>query len=172
MKDFLTDYGAVVAPVFAIIGTYVALLVAQFFKENFVAKVILIGFSTVLSFGAVAALISNQHAVLAAKVAEQEKNRSTREKLGSFMREGLQMISDCSDNSIPLKQTELNDWLKRLVEWVRSNMGDAYAARLTNPAGVPTNIACRNADEAHNQVYRIVSFINFRLEQFLSEVGR
>jgi hypothetical protein len=114
----------------------------------------------------------NQRQVLTIKIAEQERSKQKREALGSFIAEGLKLIADCSDRSTPPKWPELNDWINRVKTFLHMNMGDSYAVRIGSTAGAPIDRECRNADEAHNQLYKVVSIINFKLDQFISEIGR
>jgi hypothetical protein len=42
MKEFFADYGGLIAPIAAIVNGFIAVLVAQFFKDNTKAKIILV----------------------------------------------------------------------------------------------------------------------------------
>jgi len=120
----------------------------------------------------ITATILNQQHVIAAKVAEQAKNKDAREALGSFMAEGLKLIADCSDKSAPPNWPLLNDCINRIKTFLRLTMGDSYVVRIDSPAGAAIDRECRNADAAHNQLHKVVTIINFRLDQFSSEIGR
>jgi len=130
MKEFFADYGGLIAPVAAIVNGFIAILVAQFFKDNTKAKVILVVSAAILGVAAIGASILNQRQVLAIKIAEQERSKQNREALGSFIGEGLALIADCSDKSTPPKWPELNDWVNRVKTFLSQNMGDSYAVRI------------------------------------------
>jgi hypothetical protein len=171
MKDFFADYGALVSPILAIVNGLIALVVAQFFKERPAAKIFLVASAAVLSVAAVTATVVSQRQALAIKVASDARHKEIREQLGKFIADGAQITSDCSDNSTPPNWRALAEWVSKVSEYLKAQLGQSYAARVISAAGVPVNVACSGADEAHNKVFRVGNAINFHLEQFSSEAA-
>ncbi len=60
MQTFPGDYGALIAPITAIISTFIAVLVAQFYKDHPVAKVLLVVAAGLLGAAAITATILSQ----------------------------------------------------------------------------------------------------------------
>jgi hypothetical protein len=171
MRPFFADYGALIAPITAIINGFIAVVIAQFFKDRPAAKVLLVVAAGLLGAAAIGATILNQRQIVAAKNAEQLRQRETREALGTFVGEGLALMSSCSDSTTPPKWQEMNDWQKRLLRFLRDCLGDSYAIRLISPAGVPLNASCQGADAPHDKLFRVVNAMNFRLEQYINELS-
>jgi hypothetical protein len=171
MQTFLADYGALIAPIAAIINGFIAVVVAQFFKDRPAAKVLLVVAAGFLGIAAIGATILTQRQIVASKTADQLRQKETRETIGGFIAKGLALTENCSDSSTPPKWEEMNAWLARMSQFLREHLGEAYVTRLTSPAGVPLNVECRGADEQHNKLFRVVNAVNFRLEQFISELS-
>jgi hypothetical protein len=169
MRNFIADYGTLVGPIVAIVNGFIALVVAQFYKERTWAKVLLVVSAFILSAGAVTATIVSQQNTVAQKRASDERHREIRDQLGSFMAEGAQIIRNCGDNSTPPNFSDLNAWIAKVQDYLKTHLGDSYAVRLVSAAGVPLNIACNGADEQHNKLFRVGNAVNFHLEQFSSE---
>jgi ABC-type transport system involved in cytochrome bd biosynthesis fused ATPase/permease subunit len=141
--EFFADYGALISPIAAVINGFIAVLVANFLKDNAKAKVVLVVSAALLGIAGIGASILSQRQLLSVKIAEQTKNKARREALGSFIADGLKLIVDCSDSSIPPKLAEANKWFENVSLYLSANMGDAYVTRLKNPAGLPINAVCR-----------------------------
>jgi hypothetical protein len=171
METFLADYGTLIAPTAAIINGFIAVVVAQFFKDRPSAKVLLVVAAGLLGVAAISATILSQRQTLATKTADKIQQKEIRETIGRFIAEGLMLILTCTDNSTPPKWQEMDAWMSRVTQFLRDRLGDSYVTRLTSPAGAPLNVACKGADEAHNNFYRVVNTMNFRLEQFSSELS-
>jgi hypothetical protein len=71
LQTFLADYGALIAPIAAIINGFIAVLVAQFFKDRPAAKVLLVMVAGVLGIAAIGATVLSQRQILAVKTADQ-----------------------------------------------------------------------------------------------------
>ena len=163
------DYAALVAPTAAIINGFIAVVVAQFFKEHRIAKIILVAAAGILGAAAIGATIYSQHQIVADRLAEAQRHKEIREQLGVFISEGLALVSTCSDNSKPPPWKELDAWVSQVTKFLKDRLGNSYVIRLTDPAGVPVNVACRSADTDHNDLYRIVYALDFHLERFSEE---
>src|SRR5690348_9443104 len=108
--EFFADYGALISPIAAVINGFIAVLIANFLKDNAKAKVVLVVSAALLGIAGIGASILSQRQLLSVKIAEQTKNKARREALGSFIADGLKLIVDCSDSSIPPKLAEANKW--------------------------------------------------------------
>jgi hypothetical protein len=168
MQTFFSDYGSLIAPIAAIVNGFIAVVVAQFFRDHTAAKVLLVLAAGVLGVAAIGATILSQREALTAKTAQQVRHREIRDTIGKLMTEGSRLQATCANNSTPPDERSLDAWLNRVVEYVRAQLGQSYADRLISPAGVPI-VACNGADDAHNKIFRIVYAINFHLEQFSTE---
>jgi hypothetical protein len=171
METFFADYGALIATITAIVNGFIAVVVAQFFKDRPGARVLLVVTAGVLGAAAISATVLSQRQVLAARSAEQIRQKENRETIGKFMAEGLMFVATCSDNSTPPKWKEMNAWSLRVLQFLQDRLGDSYVTRIGSPAGIPVNVVCRGADEEHNNLFRIVNAMNFRLDQFSSELS-
>jgi hypothetical protein len=81
------DYVGLVAPTAAIINGFIAVvLVAQFYKDHPIAKVILVVGAGVLGAAAIGATFYGQYQVVSERVADDTCRRDIREHLGSFTR--------------------------------------------------------------------------------------
>jgi hypothetical protein len=164
MKDFLADYGNVIGPIAAILNGFIALVVAQFFKERTVA-------AAVLSVGAVTATIATQQYATDQKKISEAHHREIRDHIGTLISEGNVLILNCGDNSKPPNWRELEAWIKRVTDYLNSQLGESYVRRLVSPVGYPVNVACNGADDEHNKFYRIGYALLSHLEQYSTESG-
>jgi hypothetical protein len=169
METFLHDYGVLVAPTAAIINGFIAVLVAQFFKDHPVAKVLLVVSAGALGTAAIAATFYTQHQIVAAQKADAQRRQELRNTFGNFISEGLKLIADCGDNSKPPPWAQTNAWVEQLTAFLGNQIGPSYVERLKSPAGVPVNVTCRNADGPHSEHYHIVYSVLFRLDEFSHE---
>jgi hypothetical protein len=169
MEALLHDYGVLVAPVAAILNGLIAVLIAQFFRDRLFAKIFLVVFAGILGAAAIAATIYNQHEAVAAQKAEVQHRKEVQEQLGRFIAEGLTLIANCDDNSKPPPWPQTNAWMARIEKFLDEKMGHSYVDRLSSPSGIPVNVACRNADGAHNDHYHVVYAVNFRLDEYSHE---
>jgi hypothetical protein len=167
MQTFFSDYGSLIASTAAIINGFIAVVIAQFFKDRPAARVSLVLAAGVLG-GAIGATLLGQHEAIIQKAAQQARLREIRDTIGKFMTEGSILVANCADKSTPPDQQPLNAWVTRVVEYVRTRLRQSYADRVLSPAGVPI-VACNGADDAHNKMYRVVYAVNFHLEQFSTE---
>jgi hypothetical protein len=121
-------------------------LVAQFFKDHPIAKVILVLAAGVLGVAAIGSTFYTQHQIVTDRLAETQRRKEIREQLGAFIAEGLALMRDCGDNSTPPPAAHASAWLSRLSKFLEEGLGHSYVIRLSDPAGVPI-VACQGADE-------------------------
>ncbi len=174
--DFLRDYGVSITSSAATITALIAMVLAQFFKDHRVAKVLLVSAAVLFGSTAIFANFYSQHQVVSARLAEEKRHsdevkrlKGIRDQLGVFISEGLGLMNKCADASKLRPENEALDWISRIDRYVGDSLGASYVVRLRNPAGVPiTGIA---GDKEHNDLYRIIYAFNFRLDEFSRELA-
>jgi hypothetical protein len=166
MQPYIPDIPSILAT----LSAFVALVVAQFFRDNMIAKVILVLLAGLCAVGAVLATIYNQNQIERARIADQQQHKEIQEQLGVFISEGLDLMVGCGNNNTPIPTKEGDAWFTRINKFLEDRLGHSYAIRLRSPAGVPIT-ACKDADQTHNDFYRIIYALNFHLEQFSQEQG-
>jgi hypothetical protein len=168
MQTFFFDYGTLIAPIAAILNGFIAVLVAQFFKDHTVAKVLLVLAAGVLGAAAIGATVAGQHEAITQKTVQQTRHREIRDTIGKFIAEGWALQENCGDRSTPPNEKPTSEWAKRVIDYVGSQLGQSYVDRMISPSGISVG-GCNGADDAHNKTYRLVYAINYHLEKFSSE---
>jgi F0F1-type ATP synthase membrane subunit c/vacuolar-type H+-ATPase subunit K len=164
MGNFIAGYGTEIVAAFAVANGFIALVVGQILKHRPRIRSGLIVIAGLLSAAAVGASFYKRHEEIA-------RREEIRVQLGKFMGEGLDLMGHCSEkNSLPMR-IETDEWFKRIAAYLEHNLGHSYVVRLASPAGAPINSACKDADGPHNEVYKVQSIINFRLDEFSKEIG-
>jgi hypothetical protein len=179
MGDFIRDYGALIAPTAAILNGFVAVVIAQFFKEHLIAKIILVVVVGLLGAAAIGATIHSQRQIVADKLAETrrhaaevQRRTADREQLGSFIAEGETLTLKSMDANYATLEPEVTEWAQRVLNFLRDHLGQSYVSRALSPAGVPVGIAPRvTVDEKHTQLFRIVNGLIVHLEAFSQEMN-
>jgi hypothetical protein len=179
MSDFLRDYGALIAPTAAIINGFVAVVIAQFFKEHLIAKIILAAVAGLLGAAAIGSTIYSQRQIVADRwaesqrhAAEAQRRQNDREQLGSFIAEGGMLIQKSMDASDTTLETEVNLYTQRVLNFLRDHLGQSYVNRMVSPAGVPVGVGPRvTIDEKHTEIFRILYAFMSHLEAFSQEMN-
>lgn len=166
MADFFHDYGALIAPTTAILNGFIAVLVAQFFKDHPLAKVLLVIAAGVLGSVAIGATFYSQRQIVAERDAHAERNKEIREQLGSLIQEGTALIAGCSDHNRRAPITETDEWLRKVDDFLNERIGHSYAQRLIMPVPNIITLSCNGANDEYNKTFRIVLGVNAHLEQF------
>jgi hypothetical protein len=138
--DSPLDYISVLPSVAAVVSAFIALLVAQFFKDNTVAKVLLVIAAGILGVVAIGATIYGQHQIVAAKEAAAHRNEEIRNTLGNFTAEGLAIVGPgCADpsNTTP-PVAEVDAWRGRIIAYLASRVGQSYVPRLATTIPILT----------------------------------
>jgi hypothetical protein len=164
LQEFFHDYGALIAPTAAIVNGFIAVVVAQFFKNRPWAKVLLVAAAGLLGVGAIGATFYSQNQIVAERAAEARREREIRAQIGVFIADGLDLMRACADASKPPPVNEVNAWVDRIAIFFHSRMDDSYAVRVTSPSGVPI-VSLNGGDKEHTETYRIIYAVNFHLEQ-------
>jgi len=161
---FLSDYSGLIAPAAAVINGFIAVVVAQFFKDHPIAKVILVVAAGILGAVAIGATFYSQHQIVAEREAVAQRNKEIRERLGALIHEGVNLIVGCTDNIKQPPTAAANVWLNKVNSFLDDRLGHSYAERLLSPAGTPVNLTCNGANKEYNDLVRLVMGVNFRLE--------
>ncbi len=168
----MQSYLSVVPSILAVVSAFAALLLGQFFRENMIAKVILVGISGLCAVGAIGATISGQHQINAAVKAQAARNKEIRDTLGNFVEEGLRLIAPgCANPAITTPPIDaIAAWEARISTFMDAKMGHSYVQRMQNlPPGFLTSAHCGNPN--FNGVVVAVTEVNTHLEQFSEQAN-
>jgi len=129
MGNFISTYGTEIALLAAVVNGFIALAMGQLFKHRPCLRVTLVVVAGILSAGAVGTSFYKRHA-------EIERRDEIGRQLDAFLGEGLKLIENCGNNTIPPKWKETHDWRQKIAEFVDAKMGRRYALSLSDPAGI------------------------------------
>ena len=108
LDSFLRDYGTLTASAAAIINGFIAVVVAQLFKDHRPPKIILLVVAALVGASAIAAIFYSQHNIVVERAAEGQRraadvqrDRDIRNELGKFIAGGLALMRGCEDQSTP-----------------------------------------------------------------------
>jgi hypothetical protein len=130
-----------------------------------VAKVLLVVAAGVLGAAAIGATFYTQRQIVVDRTTEAQRQKDIRERLGTFISEGLALTIEWGDNNKPVPRAARDVWLSQVMKFLEDRVGHSYVVRLFDPAGVPI-VACNGANKEHNEFYRVVYAIDFHLEKF------
>jgi hypothetical protein len=133
MESFLRDYGALVAPTAAIINGFIAVVIAQFYRDHPIAKVVLVIAAGLLGAVAIGATMYSQRLVIADREFASEKRKAIREKLGAFIEEGNALKERCTTS--PPIWDQANEWAARVEKYLDAELGHAYVIRDRDGSG-------------------------------------
>jgi hypothetical protein len=165
MDALLHDYGNLIAPTAAILNGFIAVLIAQFFKDHPIAKVVLVVAAGLLGAAAIGATFYSQHQIVAARDAERARRIAVREGIGKFIEEGQSLQNQCADATVLLPTEAVIDWDRRAKAFLNSNLGASYVTRFGDPIGAAPLVVQSMSDDRRNLFIGIYVRI-FRLEQF------
>jgi hypothetical protein len=126
LKVFLQYYGTMIASTAAIINGFIAVVVAQFFKDHFVAKVLLVVAAAILGAAAIGATVYGQWQIVIARDAEAARRKGIRESLGRFIEEGNAIKVRCADT---IASTDADAWAGKVETFLETNLGHSYVIR-------------------------------------------
>lgn len=96
--------------------------------------------------------------------------RQIREKLGQVLAEGQKLIYACCNEKDAPPEEEVNDWSTRTIRILQADLGEAFATRFQNSAGIP-QASCGISSEPHRNLWGRVRMRMARLDQFISELS-
>jgi hypothetical protein len=164
----MQPYIPVILSILAIVGTYVALVVAQFFHDNRKAKIALVAAATFCAAGAIAATIYNRHLIVITPTTDATRHVMVREGLGKFIEEGKKLKGECEDASVPLPNDAASDWDNRVAAFLGANLGASYVTRFRDPTGALPPFMGGPAERRSLWLGMYVRL--FRMEQFSHEL--
>jgi hypothetical protein len=170
MGNFIRDYVIIIPTIIAVLNGFAAVLVANFFKDNLMAKLILVGIVGMLSVAAVAATLYGQYQVIAQREATAQHRRQVREALGSFLEEGRQLMIRCANETIPPPTADAEAWAQRVETYLHQNLDDSYIGRFRTGAGLP--LAANSIQSIpHRNLWSGINIRISRLAEYIKEIG-
>jgi predicted PurR-regulated permease PerM len=163
--DNLRDYVPVLPSMAAVVSTFLAVLVANFFKRRPCMRVALVVITGLFAVAAVGVTVYGQHQIIAQRAAQAKRNAEIRQRLGDFIREGATLVAKCPDAN-GVSEPAIDAWLKEVNDFLDTQLGHSYSERLLNPIGSLLNVGCNGANQQNNTLFRIVMGVNGHLEQF------
>jgi hypothetical protein len=165
----VSDYLSTVPTAIAIMNGFIALVVANFYKEHRTAKIVLVVVTAIFSAAAIGATIYSQYSMLAAKAAEAARKNAIHEQLGIFIAAGDDLMGKSRDINQNAPETEVTQWAEKVENYLSENLGPSYVFRFRDESGVqghpPEGIAGKRLF-----LWAITYLRVFRLEQFSQEV--
>ena len=112
-------------------------MVAQFFKDHPVAKILLVVAAGVLGVAAISATFYSQHQIVAAKSVEEARQKAIREGLGDFIGTGNSLMQACTDPKSPAPTEAADQWANSVEAFLLTDLGNSYVRRFRDPTGIP-----------------------------------
>jgi hypothetical protein len=98
-----------------------------------------------------------------------QAKRRTRDSLGAFLNQGRQFQIIVGDETKPVPEEKLDAWYHNVQKFISESLGEGYAARLMNSAGLPLSGASIQ-DNTRRKIWGNLNMINARLAEFISEL--
>ena len=173
----LADYSVVVASLAAGISAFIAVVVAQFYKDHPIAKVVLVvatGLFAVITSGAI---IWNQHQIIAQrdvdiaqKAADTARKKEIRETIGSYIGALNTLIAATADTSKPSPLDEANKVGFKLQAYLKDNLGQSYVTRMLDTS-IAGPIGIHSGDVRRDNLWYDLYAASLRLEEFSRQLG-
>jgi len=165
------DYVGLVPSAAAVINGFIAVLIAQFFRDSRRARVVLVVAAGALGVAAIGATFYSQNLLAVAQGAEASRRHAIREQLGAFIAQGDALMSLCTDAKKPAPQADADAWGATTEMFLRGNLGDSYVTRFRDQTGVPpVSLSGPDIDTAHQNLWFGIYYRVARLQQFSQEV--
>lgn len=167
LRQTIKDYVGLVAPSVAVINGFIAVLVAQFYKDDPTARTVLVVGAGLLGAAAIGATFYSQYQIVLERTAEKARRTQIRRRLASFISDGSALMSQCADANAALPEEEGNAWADRVENFLLNACDASYVPRFRSGAGLSLNssIPDKNRRELWGGICRRV----MRLEQFSQE---
>jgi len=133
---FLRDYVGTFPVVIAVINGVLAAFSAHYPFKATRSKICFIGFVGLLSLSAIAATFYSQNLVIADRNSEHARKEMIREKLGSFINDGHNLMIMCAGNA-SLPEDQRTEWFIDVLSFLKKDMGSSYAMRFADETGIP-----------------------------------
>jgi hypothetical protein len=164
------DYLGLIPSTAAIINGFIAVLVAQFYKDRPTAKIILLVFAGALGFAAIVATFCSQHEVLSAQAAEKAHRAEVRQAIGKFIEKGNVLKRRCEHISSPIPLDDANAWKGRVEQYLHKELDDSFVIRFRDRSGILQSEMLSKGDDAHVGMWSAFYYFVTRLEQFSQEL--
>jgi hypothetical protein len=164
------DYVGVIPSTAAVLNGFIAVIVAQFFKDHPIAKVILVVAAGLLGVVAIGATIYGQREITAQRDADLKRKQDIRRTLGSYLGECSNLRAQALDTK---KQIPLNEAIKldkELTRYLKDNLDQSYVYRLGDSAGLDI-CSIHSGDNNRDTVWSNLNVMCTRLEQFSQQFG-
>jgi hypothetical protein len=165
----LRTYASIIPAAIAIINAFVALIVAEFFKDDLLAKIVLVVSAGLLGVLAIAATIYNQRRIETDQAEARKKRTRDRDRLGQFLAHGQLLMAQCGNTDEPCPGAEAEAWATETEDFLGGHLGQAYIARFRSGAGLPLT-ANAIADLQRRNLWGAIYVRVARLEQFSAEI--
>lgn len=182
-RNMWTDYLPIVPSIAAVANGLIAVFVAQFYKDNMRAKIILVTSAAVLSCAAIGATVYGQYDVIQTRKEDQNRKSRIRDKLAIFINDGHALMVKCADvNTAPPKE-DADKWNANVSRYLNDELGGAYVVKFYDRYGIPLSVPAAlsngiipgNPLHDHFEVFQKVADGVFRLgqisEPFLTPQG-
>jgi hypothetical protein len=171
------DYVGVLPSTAAILNGFIAVLVAQFFKDHPIAKICLVVAAGILGVLAIVATVYGQHQIIAQReveIAQSEANirhkKEIRENIGLFIASVNTLAATTADKSKEIPLTEIGKLENDLTTYIKNNMEQSYLNRLFDSSGVGP-IGINSGDKERDKWWYTLYVFAFRLEEFSRQFG-
>jgi hypothetical protein len=159
------DYVGLIPSTAAIVNGFIAVLVAQFFKDHPVARTLLVVAAGVLGIAAIGATFYSQQQIVTEKAEGEKRRHDIREALGGYIKRGNGLEQEAADKTQPLPIEATNSWDSDVVSFLQSELGPSYVTRYQDSTGI-NSLVLNNSDTAHQNLWWAIYTRTLRLEQF------
>jgi hypothetical protein len=173
----LADYSAVIPSVAAAISAFVAVVVAQFFKDHPIAKVIVVIATGIFAMIASGAVIWNQHQIIAQRDAEivqrgadVKRKKEIRETIGSYIGIINTLKNTTADTTKQNPLDEANKIGYQLQTYLKDKLGQSYVTRMLDTS-IAGPIGIHSGDTTRDNLWYALYAAGLRLEEFSREIG-
>jgi hypothetical protein len=159
------DYVGLIPSSAAIVNGFIAVLIAQFFKDRPIARAVLVGFAFVLGGAAIGATFYGQSQVIAARDADTKHRHDIREAFGEFISHGKEIEKRIADTTNQSPINDKNIWDNEVAIYLNSNLDESYSIRFHDQTGI-SPAYLQGVDNDRQKLWWDLHVGLSRLEQF------
>ena len=164
------DYIGVVPSAIAIVNGFVAVVVAQFFKEHPTAKTVLVVCTGVFGCLAIGTTVYGQHQIIVQRDNDAKRKIEIRERLGLYIAEVDVLSIATADKNKPIQTDAANKLASEIEGYLGNNLGQSFAYRAHDSSGVPP-VSINSGDASRDSLWYGLYVFRFRLEQFSQQIS-
>ena len=97
------------------------------------------------------------------------QRKMKQDALGAFLEQGTALMSRSRDFQKEPPESEANEWLGELIDYLQANLGKAYVARVNDGASAPVGYSSQHKE--HDALYNGIRIRVFHLQEFLKELA-